>query len=348
MKSTRTIVVLISLTLGVGSIPLLTTGGAAAADPCRLPGGVLKPSALAARSAVECGAVGRLVDAGDGVPLPVQQPGGSVTLDVLYPSGARAYTLTTDAQGLVTTDAQGLVTSAGQAPTKASQFPDLPGPGACERDSYVLRPYKWYGPWLFHTTMGTALANDSQADFDAAARRATATITQGRNTCGLRGGIFASGAFIGHTTHRGNFVYADGQTTCGASDHHNVIDEGDLPAGFLDATLAWTCTWAETHHGVMMAVEADIRMNSGDYNWTYNPADDPACDPALPPDPDRWRYDVESVLTHEIGHVYGLVNLSAAEDVNQTMFPGIRRCTGHMRTLGRGDVLGLRALYGRR
>lgn len=343
MKSTRAIVVLISLTLGVGSIPLLTTGGAAAANPCRLPSGVLKSSALAARSAVECGAVGRLVDADDGVPLPVQQPGGSVTLDVVYPTGARTYTLTTDAQGLVT--------SAGQAPdspTKASQFPDLPGPGPCDRDSYVLRPYKWYWPWLFRTTTGTALATDSQADFDAATRRATANITQGRNTCGLRGGTRAAGAFIGHTTRRGNFVYADGQTTCGASDHQNVIDEGDLPGGFLDATLAWTCTWAETHHGVTMAVSADIRMNSGDYNWTYNPNDDPACDPALPPDPQRWRYDVESVLTHEVGHVFGLVNLSEAEDINQTMFPGIRRCSGHMRTLGRGDVLGMRALYGRR
>jgi hypothetical protein len=73
-----------------------------------------------------------------------------------------------------------------------------------------------------------------------------------------------------------------------------------------------------------MAVSADIRMNSGDYNWTYNPNDDPACDPALPPDPQRWRYDVESVLTHEVGHVFGLVNLSEAEDINQTMFPGIK------------------------
>jgi hypothetical protein len=45
---------------------------------------------------------------------------------------------------------------------------------------------------------------------------------------------------------------------------------------------------------------------------------------------------VESALTHEAGHVFGLVNL--------TMYPGIRRCTGHYRTLGLGDVLGMRAL----
>jgi hypothetical protein len=340
MKSTRAIVVLIGLTLGVALIPSPSTG-AIAANPCRLPGGILTFTDLSARSAVQCGVVGRLVDAGDGVRLPIQLPGDSVTLDLLYPTGARTYTLSTDAQGLVTSASQ-----APHSPARASQLPDLPGPGPCDRESYELRPYKWYWPWLYRTATGTALATDSQADFDAATRRATANITQGRNTCDLHGGVRAAGAFVGHTTTRGNFVYADGQTGCGASDNQNVIDEGDLPGGFLDATLAWTCTWAETHNGVMMAVSADIRMNSGDYNWTYDP-NDPACDPALPSDPQRWRYDVESVLTHEVGHVYGLVNLSAAEDVNQTMYPGIRRCTGHMRTLGRGDVLGMRALYGR-
>jgi hypothetical protein len=336
MKSTRAIVMLIGATLVVGSAVPLTSGSAVAVNPCRLPGGVLQAGDLASRSAVECGAVGRLVDAGDGVPLTVQPPGRSVTLDMLSPDGARTYTLATDDRGVVTTGRH----------DQASKFPDLPGPGACERDTYNLRSYKWYKPWLFRTTSGTALAGKSQADFDAAARRATANMTQGRNTCGMRGRTHAAGAFVGHTNERGNFVYADGQTTCGDSDGKNVIDAGDLPGGFLEATLAWTCTWAETRHGITMAVSADIRMNDTDYKWTYDPATDPACQPALPPDQDRWRYDVESVLTHEIGHVYGLVNLSAAEDVNLTMYPGIRRCTGHMRTLGRGDVLGMRALYG--
>lgn len=334
MKPTHAIVVLLTgLSVGVGMTP---APEADAANPCRLPDGVLNSSVLAARSVVQCDAVGRLLDAGDGVPLPIQPPGGSVTLDLLYPTGARTYTLSTDSEGSVTSTEQA-----------ASDFPDLPGPGACERESYTLRPYKWYWPWLYRTTQGTALANDSQADFDAATRRATANFTEGRNTCGLPGRSRAAGAFIGHTSARGNFEYVDGQTTCGAPDHQNVIDEGDLPGGFLDATLAWTCTWAETHHGLTMAVSADIRMNGGDYTWTYDPAG-PACDPALPPDPQRWRYDVESVLTHEVGHVYGLVNLTAAEDLNQTMFPGIRRCSGHMRTLGRGDVLGMLALYGPR
>ncbi|MFI5706644.1 hypothetical protein [Kribbella sp. NPDC051620] len=341
MKSARLTTLLVAFTMGVSTLPV--GGAAAATNPCRLPEGVLHSTALAARSAVDCGAVGRLIDAGDGVALTVPQPGDSVTMDLLFPSGARTYTLTTDEQGRVST---------GPAPAKhepASQFPDLAGqPGACDRDTYVLRDYKWRSPWLFRTTWGTKLATNRQRDFDAAVRRSLANLTDGHNTCGLNGKTRAAGALLGHTSRQGNFVYADGATTCGQRDHHSVIDEGDLPGGFLEATLAWTCTWSETRHGVTRAVEADIRMNSADYNWTYDPVNDPKCKPEQPPEYDRWRYDVESVLTHEMGHVYGLVNLSAPEDLNLTMYPGVRRCTGHMRTLGRGDVLGMRALYGRR
>jgi hypothetical protein len=356
MKSKRAIAVLIGLTLGVVSIPILTTN-AAVANPCRLPGGVLKYSDLAARSAIGCGAVGRPVDTGNGVSLLVQPPGDSVTLGLLSPTGERTYTLTTDAQGMVTaetqgpaaSDASGPVASATQGPDshrKADVFPDLPGPGACERDTYALAGFKWTWPWLYRTNIGAALVTRSQADFDAATRRATANITQGHNSCGLHDGIGATGGFIGHTTAHGNFVYADDQTTCAASDHQNVIDVGDLPGGFLEATLAAYCVWTETRNGVTRAVSADLRFNNGDYNWTYNPTHDPKCDPTPPADPQRWRYDVESVMTHEVGHVYGLVNLSDANDLNQTMYPVVIRCTGNDRSLGLGDMLGLRALYG--
>ncbi|GAA2822942.1 hypothetical protein GCM10010522_45800 [Kribbella solani] len=293
-------------------------------------------------------------------------------MDLLFPSGDRTYTVTTDDQGRVTTASAPAPNQAANSNQPAStrqpasrqqsaskgqpvgkhppvsQFPDLPGPTACDRSTYVLRDYKWNSPWLFRTTKGTTLATNRQRDFDAAVRRSLANLIDGHNTCGMDGRTRARGAFLGHTRTTGNFVYADGQTTCGRRDHQSVIDEGDLPGGFLEATLAWTCTWSETRHGVTRAVEADIRLNSADYNWTYDPANDPKCQPAQPPDQDRWRYDVESVVTHEMGHVYGLVNLSAIEDLNLTMYPGVRRCTGHMRTLGRGDVLGMRALYGRR
>jgi hypothetical protein len=363
MNSARRIAVLIGLALGVAQTPILATA-ATANDACRLPSGVLRTSDLGARSAVACGAVGRPVDAGDGVPLLIQPPGASVTLGLLSPTGARTYTLTTDAQGRVTasthkwdtTDAvlgplsgQGLTNGQGinTAGNKADEFPDVPGfPGACERDTYTLAGFKWYGPYLYRTTIGSALANGSQNDFDAATRRAFNNMAHGRNTCDMHGGINATAALVGHTTLRGNFINADGQTTCGPSDGENVIDTNDLAGGSFEAFLAAYCVYSEDHDGFRQATSADLSFNNGDYNWTYNPTTDPLCDPTPPPNKEHWRYDVESTMTHEAGHVFGLVNVNDIEDLNLTMFPGVRRCSGHFRTLGRGDVLGMRALYG--
>ncbi|MGE5827719.1 MAG: hypothetical protein ACM30G_05055 [Micromonosporaceae bacterium] len=375
MNSTRRIAVLIGLALGVAQIPILTTT-AAANSTCGLPNGVLETHDLSGLSAVACGAVGRFVDAGDGVPLLVQPPGRSVTLGLLSPTGTRTYTLTTDAQGRVTASTQswdatdtvlGLLPGQGSTNSqgsangqgsvngqginttgpKADEFPDVPGfPGACERDSYNLAGFKWYGPYLYRTRLGSALANGSPDDFDAAARRAFNNWTHGRNTCDMHGGINATAAQVGHTTLRGNFINENGQTTCGVSDGENVLDTNDLAGGTFEAFLAGYCVWTENHDGLAQATSADLSFNNGDYNWTYHPTTDPLCDPAPPPDPQRWRYDVESTMTHEAGHVFGLVNLAEIEDLNQTMFPGVRRCSGHFRTLGRGDVLGMRALYG--
>jgi len=351
MKPTRAIAGLIGLTLGVTMVPALTTQTAAAVDSCRLPGGVLAVSDLAGRSAVACGAVGRLVDTGDGVPLRIPAPGNGVVLGLSYPDGARTYTLTTDPHGSVAVDIQEQLAGhqpagAGRGTHAQEEFPDLPGPAACERDTFVLAGFKWNRPWLFRTTVGTTLVTDDQRDFDAAARRSVRNFTRGYNDCGLRGGIRAAGAFVGHTTTHGNFLTVNDQTTCAAPDSENVLDVGDLPGGFLEAALAAFCVWTEAGQGFDRAVAADLRFNNVDYNWTFDPNNDPLCDRAFPPDPQRWRYDVESVITHELGHVYGLVNLSSIDDANLTMFPGVSRCTGHFRTLGLGDVLGLRALYG--
>ena len=338
MKSSRILVVVSLLTTGLITAIAVAPGPASAAPPtdaCGLPGGVLSVDAVAGKHAVDCGLVGRLVRAADGTALPVQPPGTSVTLDAVSTDGARSYTIGTDEDGRIRTTAD----------DEAVRFPDLPGPTACERETYTLRDFRWHRPWIFRTKRGTTLNAGSQAAFDAAAIRSINTIVRGRNTCGMRGATGALGAFAGHTDRPGNFEYADGQTTCGTPDRHNVIDSGDLPGGSFEATLAWTCTWAQTRHGVTRAVEGDIRFNDTDYRWTYDP-DSPSCDPTPPADAQRWLYDVESVLVHEMGHVYGLVNLSELEDINLTMFPGIRRCSGHMRSLGRGDVLGLRALYG--
>ncbi len=55
------------------------------------------------------------------------------------------------------------------------------------------------------------------------------------------------------------------------------------------------------------------------------------------------RFDLPSVLTHEIGHVLGLDESNVPE---ATMYGFLRRGQVHQRTLHEDDELGMRALYG--
>jgi hypothetical protein len=57
-------------------------------------------------------------------------------------------------------------------------------------------------------------------------------------------------------------------------------------------------------------------------------------------------YDLESIVTHEWGHAYGLDDLSSAYHYNLTMSASVNYCDTRHRTLGLGDYRGLRQLYG--
>jgi hypothetical protein len=75
-------------------------------------------------------------------------------------------------------------------------------------------------------------------------------------------------------------------------------------------------------------VEADIRF-SDQVRWSTSGA--------------AGSYDYRSVATHEFGHFIGLSDLH--DSPNLTMYYATRAGSTDGRTLGRGDVLGLRTLY---
>jgi hypothetical protein len=81
--------------------------------------------------------------------------------------------------------------------------------------------------------------------------------------------------------------------------------------------------------------------------WTWNP-----CDPAhgnpcssYP----AYALDLQNVVTHEVGHVYGLNEADAADETELTMYPRGPNTSGvawrDQNTLGLGDMLGVRQLY---
>lgn len=79
--------------------------------------------------------------------------------------------------------------------------------------------------------------------------------------------------------------------------------------------------------------EADVRYDTTDFGFTNSPT----CSCSN-------KYDIRSVGTYEAGHVFGMGHVGAGHE-NLTMYINSFKCSTKARTLGKGDVLGLRSIY---
>ncbi|MBT2401989.1 matrixin family metalloprotease [Streptomyces sp. ISL-100] len=94
------------------------------------------------------------------------------------------------------------------------------------------------------------------------------------------------------------------------------------------------CTWSWSSPGIKNDLrEADVRFNTTDFDFTNNPTS--SC---------RNKDDIRSVGTHEAGHVFGMGHVATGHS-NLTMYTNSFTCSTKARTLGKGDVLGLRSIY---
>lgn len=143
--------------------------------------------------------------------------------------------------------------------------------------------------------------------------------------------VSATGSYEGDTNRRADVNAAGDCAGFFDDDNVNVVDFGDLPSGLVGKA----CWWYVSQPGYNDLLNADIRLNRADHDWTVYP-NAPNC---------SGDYDIESVMTHERGHTYGLGHVSEAEHGRLTMSPKLTPCSDAPRTLGRGDVLGLRELY---
>lgn len=120
------------------------------------------------------------------------------------------------------------------------------------------------------------------------------------------------------------------------------VSGGSGPTGVLDgvnqiawsligasSTVAVTTTWS--YRGSGIAVESDGQYNTY-YPWATNGASN--------------AMDVESVTQHETGHTYGLNHPSGSGIDCLSMYAYVNYGWTHGRTLGDGDILGIKAIYG--
>lgn len=149
-----------------------------------------------------------------------------------------------------------------------------------------------------------------------------------RNSCRLGDRVPVALRYVGNT---GAPAQA-GNGLCGTNDGRSVVAFGNLQSGVVAAA----CTISEGRPRYDEVVAADIKINRSDFRWTTEP-NARSC---------RQAYDVEAVMTHEWGHVFGLGHVSEGDHRNLTMSPIINRpCQAAERSLGRGDVLGLDGKY---
>lgn len=107
----------------------------------------------------------------------------------------------------------------------------------------------------------------------------------------------------------------------------NIVDKGDLPSIGCTNTSWLACTqtrWVNSY----WYVEADTRFSNTKCFTNQNAA---GC------------YDYQGVQAHEAGHALGLAHANSSPYL--TMYYQAPAGSDRARTLARGDVLGLRAIY---
>ncbi len=114
--------------------------------------------------------------------------------------------------------------------------------------------------------------------------------------------------------------------TAGVYDGINQLAWVSLGAS---TTVAVTTTWS--YRGSGEAVESDGQYNTY-YPWATNGA--------------SGAMDVQNVGTHEVGHTFGLDHPNGNGISCLTMYAYVNYGETHARTLGDGDILGIRAIYG--
>jgi hypothetical protein len=194
----------------------------------------------------------------------------------------------------------------------------LPRPGICDPtqnanvNDYGLTPWKHSGAVTYHVNYSTVPS--TVADAQTAIHKSYAVWDA------LAGGV----EFVEGSSTRVKTAKNDGVM---------IVAWGRVPSG----AIAVTYTWYNSVTG--QVVDQDILLGAS-LPWKYTPVPNPDGDCA-----DLYYYDVQNILTHEVGHVFGLDDLYDSVDQDLTMYGYGDKGEVKKDTLGMGDESGIRAIY---
>lgn len=327
-------VMLASLAIASLLPPLAARAAADLNAPCgALENGVLTRADVPLDlNVVACGLVGRKLDIGP-VTLPIPAPSHGIGTAILRADGSVAGAIRTDANGDVAyeSDPLGGSTTGEQwidsddATVDASRAVQTNG---CDYSVYALKPFQLKSPHAYYIgSDGPQPAGQTVDDFAAASLNAVSAWESEQSPCfDTDKYSFPGYTYKGKDSRESDFDSAGECLT--NHDSVNTIDAGNLAYGDVAAACIYFSSGYVDH--------ADVQLNTEDYDFTYSPKSADCSN----------DWDVQSVLTHELGHIAGLAHvLVESGGKYQTMVRDGQPCTRFMRTLGRSDVLGMQAQY---
>lgn len=293
-------------------------------DACRLANAEIRADALPeSLDEDRCPVADRIIVDG-GISAVVPEPGRSVTAFATGLDGSESLTVSNPRgdQLEVREDADAAPASPENMTDRAADL------RPCADRARTMWDAKLYGynRWYFATRTTPTYLSELQTL--AAIERGGANVEGVHDSCGIPDRVEGRLIYEGATDRLGN-IGAGG--ACGDNDSVSVVDFGDLPGDWT----AFTCLWSWPQDGPDRVAQADVRLDSSGHRWTTRVGR--SCE---------GRFDVESSVTHERGHHFGLGevperghgNLTMSEDSNGP-------CQTSERSLGRGDALGFNAKY---
>lgn len=195
---------------------------------------------------------------------------------------------------------------------------------ACNDDSKRLEGFKEKKTLRWKLNTGTIPGRYNKDAVASAIKKGANNVDGLTTNCNVVGGADIPLVYDGLTGKRSNL---DSSGNCKTINNYSTADFGSLPVA------ARTCSWYVILDGRDSLVESDVRFDTGQ-PFTTTPASG-GCSGKL---------DVQATATHEFGHAFGLAHVGT-DHKNLTMAARLPVCSVAPRTLGLGDIKGLKALY---
>jgi hypothetical protein len=306
--------------LAAGMVVQAPTAQTTSPEACRSNQAVIPAAELPERVDLDHCPIGGSVITDHGVETVIPAPGEGSYVEALTTEGPQELQVTRYRNGTVELEHVGDETAEAQDELEIGVAGS--SPGECSDQAYTNAPYRVEFNLRWYFNRNTTPDELSSKSALGAIRRGTQNITDTQSNC-------RRGDRVPH------FMDYEGSTSAHACPGHNdrmtVVSFGKLPQG----TLAQACTVYEIDDHENRTKWSDILINKARYNWTTDPGT--RC---------KSKYDLESVVTHERGHTFGLGHVSEGSHGKLTMSERINgMCQSSERSLGLGDWRGLDRKY---